>query len=298
MRAPSALLLGSLLVFAAPYAHAAAIPGLFDTGVDAARVPLPGGSVDPHWVLIASADGAYPGPASVVATVIPVGYWMPNSVTSSWIAPAPDENWPAFGTALAAGDYTYRLTFDLTGFVLGTVSISGAYGVDNSGIGLINGVQFIGPSTAYGSLVPFTITSGLVAGINHLDFTVTNWPASGSNPTGLRVGGLAGTGTATTGVTDADTAPGLRLLAPSPNPARAVSRLGFVLPRAGHARLQVLDAGGRLVRTLVDGSRAAGPNEAVWAGIDQQGANVAAGLYFVVLDAGDRRVSRRMVWMR
>jgi hypothetical protein len=297
MRAPPALLVASLVVFGASSARALPIPGLFDTGVDGTGAALASAAVDPHYVLISSADSNYPGPSAIVASVIPAAYWMANTPTSRWIAPAADENYPAMGTAHAEGDYVYRLSFDLTGFVPGSVQVTGGYAVDNAGAVLINGVT-VGPGASYGSLSPFTISSGFVAGINHLDFVVTNLAAGGANPTGLRVGGLQGTGTATAAVNDGRSTSALQLLMPAPNPARSLSRLGFILPRASHVRLKVLDTGGRLVRTLLDGPCSAGPNEAVWAGVDDRGVGVAAGVYHVILDAGEQHASRRMVWMR
>jgi hypothetical protein len=63
--------LGAQLVFAwAASAHAEPIPGLFNTGVNDAGTPLAGGSVDPHYSLIQSADPAYPGPDAIVAEPI------------------------------------------------------------------------------------------------------------------------------------------------------------------------------------------------------------------------------------
>jgi hypothetical protein len=60
--------------------------------------------------------------------------------------------------------------------------------VDNLGTDiLINGASTgIANAAGFVSLTPFTITSGLVAGPNTLDFIVNNLPAT-PNPTGLRV---------------------------------------------------------------------------------------------------------------
>lgn len=87
----------------------------------------------------------------------------------------------------------------------------------------------------------------------------------------------------------------LALAPPSPNPARSATRLSFTLPRAGHARLELLDAQGRIVRTLFDGPAAAGANESAWDLRDARGGAVPAGLYFAQLRAGERREVRRLV---
>lgn len=278
-------------------AEGAAIPGLFNTGVDGSGAVLPGGSVDPHYALIASADPAYPGPSAIVASVIPAGYWRPNGAASMWIAPAADENWPALGTAHPDGTYRYRLSFDLTGFDPATVSISGTWGADNSCAILLNGAATGFSTSSYNPLVPFSVTTGFVNGVNHLDFDVANWTASGSNPTGLRVEGIVGTGTSTAGV-GSDPEPGtLELIPPFPNPAREIGHISYSLPRQGKVRLVVLDLAGRTVRTLVDREEVAGPHASTWDGRDDHGFSLQAGVYLLDLRSAGQRVTRRVSWL-
>ncbi len=192
-------LAAGLLVFTiVNAAHAAPVPGLFDTGVDGAGAALAGGSVDPHYVLVTSADPAFPGPSAIVASLIANGYWVPNTSSSKWIAPTTDESYPALGTKHPAGTYLYRLSFDLTGFDPATVAIQGNFGADNSAVIRLNGNATTAGTATYSPLTAFSITSGFVAGVNQLDFVVTNASGSGSNPTGLRVQGLTGTGNSTT----------------------------------------------------------------------------------------------------
>lgn len=77
-------------------------------------------------------------------------------------------------------------------------------------------------------------------------------------------------------------------LTASPNPGRGQTSFAFALPFAGHARLTVLDAAGRIVTTLVDGDLAAGLHELRWS------ASVRPGMYFARLEApgGVRRIAR------
>jgi hypothetical protein len=234
----------------------------------------------------------------VVANPIAAGYWFANSSTSKWIAPALAQGYPSGGTPHPAGLYKYRLSFDLTGIDPGTVAISGNYGADNSVTIQLNGASAGAATAGYNPLVHFSIASGFVAGENHLDFLVTNLSASGSNPTGLRVQGLSGNGTATLGVGDGNTPRSLELLAPYPNPASRFSRVAFALPRAAHARLRVIDLAGRTVRTLADREFAAGRHEAAWDGLSDAGSPAGAGVYFVQLEAEGRRGSRRLAWTR
>lgn len=71
----------------------------------------------------------------------------------------------------------------------------------------------------------------------------------------------------------------LRLTA-RPNPFNPRTEIHFDLPRAGPVELDIHDAGGRLVRRLVDGIHfEAGPGVAVWDGVDDQGRALPSGLY-------------------
>lgn len=70
---------------------------------------------------------------------------------------------------------------------LSKVRVVGSWAVDNTGLDiLVNGVSTGITSPGFGSYVSFTITSGLLAGANTLDFRINNAPAT-PNPTGLRV---------------------------------------------------------------------------------------------------------------
>jgi flagellar hook assembly protein FlgD len=60
----------------------------------------------------------------------------------------------------------------------------------------------------------------------------------------------------------------------------------------------VLDARGRLVRTLLAGPVAAGPHESTWDGRDAGGHRVASGAYGVRLEAPGFEASRRVVLVK
>jgi hypothetical protein len=87
----------------------------------------------------------------------------------------------------------------------------------------------------------------------------------------------------------------LTLAAPRPNPARTSARLEFSLPRAGVARLIVTDVSGRRVRELAARHFEAGAHAATWDLRDAAGVRVAAGLYFVRLDAASGALVTRSV---
>jgi hypothetical protein len=89
-----------------------------------------------------------------------------------------------------------------------------------------------------------------------------------------------------------------RLLPNLPNPFNPTTRLRWEQESSGAARLRIYDARGRLVRTLVDAWRPAGPHEQAWNGRDDAGHGVASGAYFVRLETGARTLSQRVMLVR
>lgn len=80
---------------------------------------------------------------------------------------------------------------------------------------------------------------------------------------------------------------------PSPNPLRRVTTLAFDLPRRSRIALSVHDLSGRLVTMLARGAWSPGRHSLTWSASDDAGRAVAAGLYFVRLEAGGHsRVAR------
>ncbi|MFO7649753.1 MAG: FlgD immunoglobulin-like domain containing protein [bacterium] len=59
--------------------------------------------------------------------------------------------------------------------------------------------------------------------------------------------------------------------------------------------LRVYNTAGRLVRVLEEGERAPGRYSTRWNGRDDEGRRLAAGVYFYALEAGERRLSRKVV---
>ena len=120
-------------------AGAVTITTLYNTGVDNAGVSMPGGtgSVDLHY----TAGGGNAQLGTQASGLKPVPPWLPDSATSTWIG------LPTPGNQLLAADsqiVDFRTTFDLTGYIPGTASISGILGwaTDDFGRDIkINGVS-------------------------------------------------------------------------------------------------------------------------------------------------------------
>ncbi|MFC1573127.1 FlgD immunoglobulin-like domain containing protein [Candidatus Eisenbacteria bacterium] len=87
----------------------------------------------------------------------------------------------------------------------------------------------------------------------------------------------------------------LHLFQNQPNPFSPETRIEFELPQAGQAELTIYSVNGRVIRTLVNEERAAGPHSVRWDGQDDAGQKVAGGVYFYNLTAPGIEESRRMI---
>lgn len=65
-----------------------------------------------------------------------------------------------------------------------------------------------------------------------------------------------------------------------PNPFNPATNIQFELPRSTPLQLRVIDASGRLVRTLINDSYEAGTHTVMWDGTDNTGRRCASGTYF------------------
>jgi hypothetical protein len=88
------------------------------------------------------------------------------------------------------------------------------------------------------------------------------------------------------------------LLHNAPNPFRESTALQFALAERGHARMEVYDAGGRLVATPADGEFDAGVHTVAWKGRDAQGRPVASGVYFYRFVARGVSQTRKMILLQ
>lgn len=85
-----------------------------------------------------------------------------------------------------------------------------------------------------------------------------------------------------------ETLPGVFALAKNfPNPFNPQTTIGYELPVAGPVRLEVFNAAGQRVRTLVDQVQAAGRYAVEWDGDDDGSRGLGAGVYFYRLEAGE-----------
>ncbi len=153
-------------------------------------------------------------------------------------------------------------------------------------------------------------TSGTVAAGDSLRVTVT-WDASGLTP-GLHPATVVFTSNDPRGpvtlpvvlavgstVSVTETVPARRsALSAYPNPFNPGTTVRYEVVRAGPATLQIFDARGRQVRTLLAADLPAGRGEVAWDGHDGDGRPCAAGVYLVRLQGAGGMATGRMVMVR
>ena len=180
------ILLSSALVLASSGAFAAAalpwIDDLYNTGEEFAA-----GEPDTRYsfsVLAGTATGSGGFGVVTTGTGFPFGSWLANTADSKWLAPT--ANAAQSYDPSSAGQYKWTLSFDLTGKDAASAFLAGRWASDNEGLVKLNGAT-ISSGSSFSSWTDFSADDGFVAGMNTLDFIVTNRAGSSGNPTGVRV---------------------------------------------------------------------------------------------------------------
>ena len=89
-----------------------------------------------------------------------------------------------------------------------------------------------------------------------------------------------------------------RLYSPFPTPAVRSVTIRYSLAAEGRVTLRVHDLTGRVVRTLAHGVLRPGRYSLNWSGTDDRGRELARGVYFCRLSAGDYRLTEKVVLQR
>jgi hypothetical protein len=84
----------------------------------------------------------------------------------------------------------------------------------------------------------------------------------------------------------------------SPNPFNQETVIRYYLPEDCHVKLHVYNILGQRIRTLVDEAQKANDYQVSWDGKNQQGQDVASGVYLYKLDLGWRSDTRRMLLVK
>jgi hypothetical protein len=95
-----------------------------------------------------------------------------------------------------------------------------------------------------------------------------------------------------------DPTPYALMLQNYPNPFNTDTVIVFALPEDGHARLLLFDITGQQVASLVNCDLHAGRHTLIWDGRNTAGQLVGTGLYFVQLETGSHRITRKIAFLR
>jgi hypothetical protein len=86
-----------------------------------------------------------------------------------------------------------------------------------------------------------------------------------------------------------------KLDSPYPNPFNPNTTISFSIPKAQAVKISVYNILGQLVKILLDKEMQAGKHQITWDGRDTKGILVATGIYFLSLEAKDKRLFRKMI---
>lgn len=149
-----------MLSLAAVPLAAAPIAGLVNTGVG-----LGNGVTDPNWQILTTGGTLLGQAVTVNSSSIP-GTWLPNTAASRWL-------WETATGQPTNVTRDFQISFNLTGFLPSTATISGRWSTDNTGLDIfINGVSTAQTSPGFTAWTNFSINSGFVAGTNTIRLRV------------------------------------------------------------------------------------------------------------------------------
>jgi hypothetical protein len=92
--------------------------------------------------------------------------------------------------------------------------------------------------------------------------------------------------------------PGYSLSQNYPNPFNPTTHIEFNLVRTCQVKLEIYNILGNKVNTLVNERLEAGHKSIIWDGKDDQGKDVASGIYFYKLKAGDYAEAKKMILLK
>jgi len=202
----------------------------------------------------------------------------------------------------------------MTGYACGVAMSRGSRGWGSLGVGWVwfiaLGVAIASPAWGQYEVDWFTIAGGAgqgAGGVYSLDGTIGQPEAGEMTGGGYVLGGgfwgggprpVVGVGDDPEDNVKQNLPPTFRLHAASPNPLFDGSVIAFDLPEPRFATIQVYDAMGRRVQTLVDEALPAGRHRRVWNGMDDAGTPVGVGIYFVRFEAEAFQARQKIIVLR
>ena len=83
-----------------------------------------------------------------------------------------------------------------------------------------------------------------------------------------------------------------------PNPFNPITLIQYDLPNNGFVNMAVYDMMGRLVKTLLNGSKPAGYNQVLWHATNDNNESVSAGVYIYVIQFGNSIETKKMILLK
>ncbi len=189
-----------------------------------------------------------------------------------------DTDW--YSITVGAGTYTFSgisSGFRLRLFVMNPVCPAQSIGTTAAeSCTQSSALTFTGPGTFYLFASP-DVFSGVPCGSRYqLTITGPNVPSCGVVAVEDEANGAP---------------PLMAAVAVRPNPFNPSTTFEYTIPRRGQVALELHDASGRLVRTLVDEALPAGGHAVVWSGRDENGQAAPAGIYLYSLRLDGRTLT-------
>ena len=103
----------------------------------------------------------------------------------------------------------------------------------------------------------------------------------------------------TTAVKDEKLSPDNFELKPNyPNPFNPQTNIPFTLDKTQHVKLEIYDISGRLVRTIINSTLAAGSHLVSWEALDNKNNAVSSGIYFLRLSGESASQTRQIILLK
>jgi len=83
-----------------------------------------------------------------------------------------------------------------------------------------------------------------------------------------------------------------------PNPFNPQTTIRYSLASQSRVEIKIYDVAGKLVEVLANETQVAGDHSAVWKGTDRRGSQVASGVYFVRMIAGNQVFTKKMLLLK
>jgi flagellar hook capping protein FlgD len=83
-----------------------------------------------------------------------------------------------------------------------------------------------------------------------------------------------------------------------PNPFNPTTKINFQLPEKELVKIDVFNALGERVKTLINSEYSAGYHSIQWNGTDRNGGTISSGVYFYQMQAGEYITTKKMIYLR